>query len=211
MNILLADDHPLFREGIALLLKERDAAACVLHASSLAETLVILRQDPEMDLLLLDLNMPGMSGLQSVELLRREFSDVPLVILSAMEAPDLVRAMLSKGVAGFIPKSSTPAVMVGAIQLVLGGGTYIPPQGLGDTTSYFRPSVAPVDDPTRLTDKQRQVLALLVLGKPNKLICKELNISEGTVKHHISTIYRVLNVNNRTEAAASARQLGIID
>lgn len=209
MKILLADDHPLFREGIALLLRERESTATILQAATLMETLESLARHPDIDLLLLDLHMPGMDGTRSVESLRARHPEVPIAILSASEAPNQVRAMLNAGVAGFIPKSSTPPVMVGAIQLILGGGSYIPPQGLGGDIAVGATTASAAGN--GLTAKQRQVLALLVAGKPNKTICKELDISEGTVKHHIAAIYRALDVNNRTEAAAAARRLGITD
>lgn len=210
MKVILADDHALFREGFALLLKQMQAEAEVAPAGDLDDTLTQIQRQPDADLLLLDLNMPGMHGLASVKALMRSHPELPVVILSAVEERAEVMALLSAGVAGYIPKSSSPQVMISAIQLILAGGVYVPPLSL----DYDHPARAP--DPgirpshTGLTVRQVDVLRLISDGKPNKLICRELGLGEGTVKAHLAAIYRALDVNNRTEAAGAARRLGIV-
>ena len=136
-----------------------------------------------------------------------------MIILSGAEAQDHIQEVLAAGASGFIPKSSTPAVMLSAIQLVLAGGTYVPPQALSPATpDASERATANVRDRlhSQLTERQLQVLRLLAEGKPNKLICRELGIEEGTVKAHIATIFRVLDVANRTEAARVAREIGLL-
>lgn len=206
MKAILADDHALFRDGFALLLKQLDAKAEVLEASSFDEAVQQAEQHPDADLLLLDLLMPGMNGVESVHQVLDRHPGMPVVILSASESRPQVEALLEAGVAGFIPKSSSSQVMFSAIGLVLSGGVYIPPQllGAGGTTVSDDSVLA------RLTDRQREVLRLVADGRTNKQICRELDLSEGTVKVHLNAIYRVLGVANRTEAALLARRLNFV-
>lgn len=214
MKLILADDHALFRSGLALLLKAHSADCEIWEADNLDAALAEADAHPDADAALLDLNMPGMEGVQGIRRFAGSHPRLPLIILSGAEAQQHTQDVLAAGASGFIPKSSTPAVMLSAIQLVLSGGTYVPPQAL---------SAAPATAPGRagtnareraqaqLTDRQMQVLRLLAEGKPNKAICRELDIEEGTVKAHIATIFRVLDVTNRTEAASVARETGLLD
>lgn len=205
MKAILADDHALFRDGFALLLKQLEPQATVLEAASLDEALLQAERNPDTDLLLLDLSMPGMDGVDSVQGLLNRFPDIPVVILSATESRPLVEALLEIGVAGFIPKSSSSQIMFSALRLVLSGGVYIPPQLLGSGFELPDGSLL-----SRLTERQREVLRLLADGKTNKQICRELDLSEGTVKAHLNTVYRMLGVANRTEAALLARRLNLV-
>ncbi len=205
MKAILADDHALFRDGFALLLKQLEPQATVLEAASLFEVLHQAGQNADTDLVLLDLSMPGMEGVDSVQDLLNRFPGIPVVILSATESRPLVEALLEIGVAGFIPKSSSSQIMFSALRLVLSGGIYIPPQLLGSAAEITDGSVL-----SRLTDRQREVLRLLADGKTNKQICRDLDLSEGTVKVHLNAVYRVLGVANRTEAALLARRLNLV-
>lgn len=205
MKAILADDHALFRDGFALLLKQLEPQATVLEAASLDEALLQAERNPDTDLLLLDLSMPGMDGVDSVQGLLNRFPDIPVVILSATESRPLVEALLEIGVAGFIPKSSSSQIMFSALRLVLSGGVYIPPQLLGSGFELPDGSLL-----SRLTERQREVLRLLADGKTNKQICRELDLSEGTVKAHLNAVYRMLGVANRTEAALLARRLNLV-
>lgn len=214
MKLILADDHTLFRNGLALLLRAHSADSEIWECDGLDCALAEARAHPNADVALLDLHMPGMSGVLGIRRFVELHPALPLIILTGAEAQQQIHDVLAAGASGFIPKSSTPAVMLSAIQLVLSGGTYVPPQAL---------SAAPLSAPARavsnvreraqaqLTERQMQVLRLLAAGKPNKTICRELNIEEGTVKAHIATIFRLLDVVNRTEAATVARRIGLLD
>jgi DNA-binding NarL/FixJ family response regulator len=214
MKLVIADDHTLFRNGLALLLKSQVTDCEVLEGDSVDAALAQVAAVPGVQLALLDLNMPGMDGVEGIRRFANQYPCVPVVVLTGAEAPQQIQQVLGAGASGFIPKSSTPAVMLSAIRLVLAGGTYIPPQMLAGMPSGT-PS-APAHAGTReraasmLTERQMQVLRLMAQGKPNKLICRELDIEAGTVKAHIASIFRVLDVVNRTEAVVQAKELGLL-
>ena len=214
MKLILADDHTLFRDGLALLLKAHCADCEVWEGGGLDAALAEAQAHPDADVALLDLQMPGMDGVQGIRRFVELHPALPLIILTGAEDPQQIQDVLAAGASGFIPKSSTPAVMLSAIQLVRSGGTYIPPQFLfSASVSAHTPPSSSIREraQTQLTDRQMQVLRLLAAGKPNKAICRELNIEEGTVKAHIATVFRVLDVANRTEAASVARAIGLLD
>lgn len=211
MKLILADDHTLFRNGLALLLKAHCTDCEIWEADDLDAALTEADAHPDVDMALLDLNMPGMGGVQGIRRFSSLHSRLPLIILSGAEAQQHTQDVLAAGASGFIPKSSTPAVMLSAIQLVLAGGTYIPPEALSPVLRNRPAGDARERAQAQLTDRQVQVLRLLAAGKPNKAICRELDIEEGTVKAHIATIFRVLDVTNRTEAASVARETGLLD
>ena len=214
MKLILADDHTLFRNGLALLLNAQCAGCEIWEGESLDAALAEAQAHPDVDVALLDLNMPGMAGVQGIRRFVELHPTLPLVILTGADEPQQIQEVISAGATGFIPKSSTPAVMLSAIQLVLAGGTYLPPQMLAsasDAAPIPANSTVREQAKTQLTERQLQVLRQLAAGKPNKAICRELNIEEGTVKAHIATIFRVLDVANRTEAASVARTIGLLD
>lgn len=207
MKIILADDHTLFRDGFVLLLKQLEAGAEVITAGSLEDALGQVRAHPDADLLLLDLQMPGMQGLASVRAVMRDFPSLPVAILSASDSLPVMEALLAAGAAGFIPKSSSAPVMLSALRLILAGGVYLPP------SCSIRAKLRPVWRPPRaapLMPRQLDVLRLLCEGKSNKLICREPGLGEGTVKAHIAAMFRALSVSNRTEAALQAKRLGLL-
>lgn len=217
VQILLIDDHPLFREGLCHQLSELAAAVSVFEASDLREGLATARTRPDLQLVLIDLNMPGLAGIDAVTAFRDEFPALPLVVLSASQAPADIRRAIEAGALGFIPKSSRSAVMLGAIRLVLAGGVYLPPQVLEKgrpatpAPGVARPAPAASGaDGVALSPRQHEVLMLLVQGKPNKVIARELGVSEGTVKMHLAIIFGTLQARNRTEAVAAARRLGLL-
>jgi DNA-binding NarL/FixJ family response regulator len=152
-----------------------------------------------------DLQMPGMDGVAGVRRLRALFPTVPLVVVSAEQEPATVRAAFVAGAAAYLPKSEPPEVLQQALRLVLAGGTYTPALALADLRSD---GAAPRPDLHALTPRQRDVLRGLSRGLPNKLIARELGLSEGTVKIHIAAVLRALRARNRTEAVVLARQLG---
>ena len=210
MKILICDDHALFRAGLGLVLRDLEESTELVDASSAEETFRLADAQPDLDLVLMDLNMPGMDGLAALETLRARFPALPVVILSGSERQADVRAAIELGAAGFIPKSSNAPVLLAALRLILSGGVYVPPLVLA-ATAPERP--APVDRrrdrAAGLTPRQREVLELMAAGRTNREICDALRIAEGTVKAHVATILEALDVANRAEAGAVMRQLGL--
>jgi DNA-binding NarL/FixJ family response regulator len=210
LKIILADDHALFRGGFALLFKQLEAGAIVLEAGDLGEALALAAHHPDADLMLLDLNMPGMNGAAGIRRMAEVHPQLPVIVLSASETKESVHEVIAAGALGFIPKSSSSAVMQSAVRLVLSGGVYLPAQLI--MTEQASAAGSPShDEPVKLSGRQSDVLRLLAAGMSNKQICRELDIGEGTVKVHIAAIFRTLEVGNRTEAANAARRLGLID
>ena len=212
MKILLADDHDLFRAGLGMVLNELGADTLLVQAANLTEAIHCAQTEADLDLALLDLNMPAMNGTTGLQQFRAQFPEVPVVIVSGSDDVADVQQVLGNGAAGFIHKSTAPTVMLSALRLVLAGGVYVPPHAMRAETARAAPSIATQAKGgwlNRLTARQMEVLRLLALGKPNKLIARELDLSEGTVKIHLSAIFRVLDVNNRTEAVLAAQQLSL--
>ena len=205
----MADDHALFRAGLRHLLKDSGGQPEIVEARDFQEAAQHLSQTEDFDLLLLDINMPGMDGFTGLRQLCAQAPAVPIVVVSVRDRAEDVRKALDAGAMGYIPKSSTPEVMVSALQLVLAGGIYLPPNLLGDPTSELGSDGASDGDPQsdllkRLTPRQRDVLALLAEGKSNKEIADVLGLAPGTVKIHISRILRTFGVQNRTQAVITA-------
>jgi len=207
LKIILADDHALFRGGFALLFKQLEAGALVLEADNLAQALQLANLHPDADLMLLDLNMPGMNGPAGIRQAVEAFPQLPVIVLSASETRESVHAAIAAGALGFIPKSASAAVMQSAVRLVLSGGVYLPAQLVMMEPAEHHGH----DEPIKLTMRQRDVLRLLAAGMTNKQICRELDLGAGTIKVHIAAIFRALNVGNRTEAANATRRLGVFD
>jgi DNA-binding NarL/FixJ family response regulator len=207
VKILVADDHALIREALRHLLAQLDADVIVFEAPDCDTTRALAAQCPDTDLLLLDLNLPGVGGLALLGELRRDHPTLPIVVLSALEDSVTVRDALARGAMGFIPKSSSNDVMLGALRLVLGGGRYIPIEALpGEGTTTPAPkSLAELG----LTERQLQVLALIAQGKSNKHICRELGLAEATVKIHVTAVLRALKVNSRAQAIVAVNRLGL--
>lgn len=219
MKILVVDDHTLIREGLRLVLKELDDEVVVLEAQNCQETLDLAADNPDLDLILLDLHLPGVDGFDALTEVRERHAAIPVVVLSATDNRETVIGALDRGAMGFIPKSSPTRVMLGALRLVLSGGVYLPAEVLVHADYLFPGIVSPPQGATRrsasasaelgLTDRQAEVLALMVQGKPNKLICRELGLAEGTVKIHVTAILKVLNVVNRTQAVIAVGRMGL--
>ena len=197
MRVLLVDDHSLFRRGLRLMLRELMPEADVSEAADGEAALALAGE--RFELILLDLNMPGASGLDVLDAIRQAFPDSLVTVLSGEDDPTLIRACIAHGAAGFIPKSARPEVMHGALQVVLARGVYLPEKALGAT-----PASA-----ANLSPRQLEVLRRALRGTPNKLIARELQISEGTVKSHLSAAFQVLGVRNRIEALYCAARLGL--
>ncbi len=216
LTVFIVDDHPLIVEALELALTDIDPNVKVSSAGCAEEAIHVFRNDTHISLILLDLTLPGAQGLDLLLTAREIRSDVPIVVLSADERDDTVRRALDAGAMGFISKRSQTKVLVGALHLVLKGGIYIPPQVLSSlykeapNQSKTEPDGSRPQDLLGLTDRQVEVLSLLVQGKSNKAIARELGIAEGTTKYHVQGILSTLRAANRTEALAVLSHLGVM-
>jgi DNA-binding NarL/FixJ family response regulator len=206
MKTLLADDHPLVREGVRQVLSQLEPPVEIIDAHDYPSLFAQTALHADLDLALVDLNMPGFIGMQGISQFRSRFPDIPLVVLSASESPYDIRSALEAGALGYIPKASPTGVMLAALQQVLAGDIYVP-TCLGDDGLH---TVVPADfealQHSGLTARQLEVARLLAQGCANKAIAGMLAMSEGTVKVHIAAIFRALNVSNRTEAVLAIQR-----
>lgn len=198
-RVLLADDHEMVRMAMRAALAGLGSDIEWLEAEDAASTEACLARLPTPDLALVDLNMPGSEGAAWIARLLHGWPGVRVVVLSADEDPSLVRELVSLGVAGYIPKSDRTEVILQAVRLVLAGGTYAP-------LRLMEGGASPAERNAPLTPRQKAVLECLARGLPNKLIARELGLTEGTVKVHLMAIFRALEVRNRTEAVLAAQR-----
>jgi DNA-binding NarL/FixJ family response regulator len=224
MHLLLVEDHTVVAEGLQFLLCEIDDTITVHRCSNLLEAKKAKNAQPPFDMVLLDLGLPDVSGLQGLHEIRAAYEDVPVVVLSAEENSEVIRSAINAGAMGFVPKSASSKVLIAAMRLILAGGTYLPPQayasyapampaasaGHFDSQQVTNANIdALVPQNSRMTDRQLEILLKAVQGKPNKIIARETDLAEGTVKAHLSAAYKIINVSNRTEAVFKAAQLGL--
>jgi DNA-binding NarL/FixJ family response regulator len=209
VRILIVDDHDLFRKGLRHLLNGFDAELEIVEAADCDQAIALAGE--RFELVLLDLHMPRIAGLDALERVRPAFEASPIVVLSGEDDPRQVRRAIDAGAAGFIPKSSTPDVLRSALRLVLAGEVYLPAVALKgiDEGAGDAPTLTSSRFGEGLSERQVDVLRKAVQGKPNKVIARELGISEGTVKAHLSAAYRALGVHNRTEAVYAAARCGL--
>ncbi|MEO7053127.1 MAG: response regulator transcription factor [Rhodanobacter sp.] len=208
-SLLIADDHPLFRAALRQA-AERSVSDChVREAADLASTLAALSVEPDTDLVLLDLHMPGSQGLAGLAALRGQHPGVAVLVVSAHDEPRIVRRVLDHGAAGFIPKSASTLEIGAAIRCVLDCGRWLPPN-LAQAVAAVPADPADTDLAcrlSRLTEQQSRVLALLAEGLLNKQIADRLSIQERTVKAHVTAIFEKLGVRNRTQAGVALKSL----
>lgn len=203
--VLVADDHALFRQGFAFLLKDDLQFGQVHQAGDLETALDLAASLDRLDLMALDLNMPGMSGVEGFAAAREAFPGTRLVAVSASERPEDVTGVLGAGADGFIPKQLSPEATVEALRAVLRGERFVPP---GYTPGLPRAQPAGTDGPsTTLTPRQTEVLRHLMQGRSAKEIARALSLGEGTVRIHLAGAYRTLGVRNRVEAVLKAKTL----
>ena len=212
MKLLIVDDHHLIREGLKPVLRRlgEGEEAQVLEASGFEDAIRIADANPDLDLVVLDFHLPGVEGFAALNDLQERHPALPIVVMSGADDPGVMREAIDHGALGFIPKSSGSEVILNALRLVLSGGTYLPREIM--TASRPAPAAAPTPRPGRLRDlgltpRQTDVLELLLAGKPNKAICRELDLSEGTVKTHIQAIFKALEVTSRVQAVNAVNRL----
>ena len=206
LKILIADDHELFLDGLRLVLSDLDSEITVDTASNHHELQQKADGKTAYDLILTDLAMPGMPCHESLRRLKENNPDTPIVVLSAVTEPENVLQAVDIGASGFIPKTSSNKIILSALHLILAGGLYLPSELLSLQNKPEDTAVKGI-----LTPRQLDVLRLMGQGKPNKIIARELDLSEGTVKLHVTAILKALNVINRTGAVIAGRNLGLID
>lgn len=207
--IVIADDHPLVRSAIRQSIADDIAEATFAEASTLEETAALLTDSRDIDLLLLDIHMPGMQGLTGLCFLRAEFPAVPISMISASTNPRLMRQAIDYGASGFIPKSAPVAEIRDAVHTVLAGGQWLPNMdNLPETAVEDAALAARL---STLTPQQLRVLTMVSDGKLNKQIAYDLKISEATVKSHVSAILQKLGVSSRTQAVILANRLVVED
>lgn len=210
-QVLIADDHPLFRNALKLALDACVDSVAVLEAEDLAQTRTLLADRRDIDLLLLDLHMPGSNGLTGLAGIRCEFPEVAVVVISANEDPAVIRRALDHGAAGFIPKSSGLDVLTEAVTAVLDCKTWVPPHLHRTVASIQGADSELAERIARLTPQQFRVLQMVAEGRLNKQIADRLGIQERTVKAHMSEIFAKLEVRNRTQAGIAFRRLELVD
>ena len=219
MKFLIVDDHALIREAMRGVLLGLRPGAVVNEAADAQAALQALQSHPDTDLVLLDLHLPDQDGLQVLATVAQRHPAVAVVMLSGERDQATMRKALDLGAQGYIPKAETREVLTSALALVLAGGVYVPPAALrGAPLAVPQAALAaaapaapaaPGANTMGLTERQLDVLALLMQGKNNKLICRALDLAEPTVKNHVSAILKALGVSSRTEAVLAVTRLGL--
>jgi two-component system nitrate/nitrite response regulator NarL len=212
MKLLVIDDHPVLRGGLSALLLQIEKDVVVLQAADAQEGLALVAQHADLDIVILDIVMPGIDGFQAIAEFGRVRPELPVVVLSSSESPKDARQALTLGALGYVPKSASQHTLLAAVRLVMNGDLYLPPLLLGDTETARQtnfPAREGMGKPV-LTERQVAVLRLVGEGRSNKAISFELGLSEKTIKSHITAIFKILNVVNRTHAVTAGRENGLI-
>lgn len=204
MRILIVDDHALFREGLGLLLNQLEPDAELVLAPD-AEDATIKIKSTDFDLVLLDWNLNGTTGADALNLVHESSQKARIIVLSAERDVGLIRKCIDLGASGFIHKDSSPDLLISAMKLILSGGIFLPNDAFFNVNNGNSSNTKPAQRRLKdvfpdLTSRQMNVLEAMIRGLANKKIARELGISEDTVKQHLSSVYRILNVENRTQA-----------
>ncbi|EIL96940.1 DNA-binding response regulator [Rhodanobacter thiooxydans] len=208
-DILIADDHPLFRDALQRAVLVALPQARVHNADSVHTLLGLIEQFPDAELLLLDLHMPGARGYSALAHIRGQYPGLPTIVVSGHEEAQVARRALAHGASAYIPKSSSGESIVTAIRVVLDGDIWLPPQLVGGSAELKPDEADAAARIAALTPQQFRVLTMIAEGLLNKQIAWELGVSEATVKAHMTAIMRKLGVNNRTQVALAASQLAV--
>lgn len=223
IKIMMVDDHALFRDGMRYVLQRLPEDVEIIEAGNFPDGLRLAQQHPELDLALLDLNMPGSEGPLSIRYFNRHYPHIPVVVVSGEEGRAYMEKVLDYGAMGFISKSSSAAVMLGALNLVLSGGVYIPAEMLRQHSVIIDDKWDDGGKPGKedrrtmrtneygLTRRQMEVLRYIAAGMSNKEIAESIYLAEGTVKIHVAAIYHTLHVGSRLEAVRVAEELGLLN
>lgn len=210
MKLLIVDDHTLFRSGLAHLLQSLVPQPQVVESADLHDAQHTLDTQNDIELVLLDLKLSDTVGVDSLLTLRKHTPDIPIVVLSGEQDPEVIRRCIDHGAMGFITKTSTHDELLSAIKLIVKGGIYLPKDVMNSALYQKRPQDrSDVALLASLSERQREVLTYLLQGKPNKTISNNMNISQNTVKAHLSGIFRTLGARNRTEAVYFAARAGV--
>ncbi len=222
LQVLLADDHTLFRDGMRYVLQQLSEQVDIICAGNFAETLRQAEANPGLDLALIDLNMPGSDGVASIRIFHNRFPSIPLVVISGSDQRAEIEWVMEYGAMGFISKTCTAKEMVNALRIVLAGDIFIPPQLFGNSNTVLgqngtAPSLTVVAEKNSkpinnhgLTNRQMEVLQYLAEGLSNKGIALKMNLAEGTIKVHVAAIYHALQVSSRLDAVRRAQKLDLI-
>lgn len=218
MKILLVDDHALFREGMRMVLQRLEDEPEIFEADNYPQAVTLAEQHPDLDVALLDLHLPGSDGAPSIRQFYLSFPHIPVVVVSGEDDRNVVERVMAMGASGYICKNASPQVVLSALNLVLSGGVYVPPQILRQP--LFEENEEGEDYKTDkrklrtneygMTTRQTQVLRHLAAGLSNREIARTMNLAEGTVKIHISSIFNLLGVNKRMDAVRTSEKLGLI-
>mgnify|MGYP002515633291 FL=1 len=209
LKILIADDHELFLDGLRMVLGDLDDDMQIDTVRNHLELQEKADGKTPYDLILTDLAMPGLNWHESLRQLKEHYPNTPIVVLSAVSDPENVLQAIDIGASGFIPKTSSAKIILSALHLVLSGGLYLPSELLN--LANREEAAPPADHKGPLTPRQLDVLRLMGQSKPNKIIARELDLSEGTVKLHVTAILKALDVTNRTGAVVAGKKMGLID
>jgi DNA-binding NarL/FixJ family response regulator len=210
MHILIVDDHPLFREGLKTLLTALEPAVRISDAGTVAQAIALAAVDAP-DLILLDMNLPGTSRLDALRQVKAAHEAASVVVVSADEDPVLIRSAVDEGAAGYIPKTSDASLTIQALRLVLANGIYLPRAALTGGGAHSSADASKAQGLPEFSGRQVAVLKCLLQGKANKVIARELDIAEGTVKAHLWAIYQALGVNSRAQAMYRVHELHMFD
>jgi len=208
-EILIADDHPLFRDALKRALAQAVPDALLFDADSVAALQVLVEAHADAELLLLDLHMPGATGFSTLAYLRGQHPGLPVVVVSAQEDPGVIRRALAHGASGYIPKSASVDTIVTAVRRILDGEVWLPPHLSGSARALDADEASVASRIAELTPQQFRVLGMIASGLLNKQIAFELNVSEATIKAHMTAIMRKLHVSNRTQVALVANHLAL--
>jgi two-component system, NarL family, nitrate/nitrite response regulator NarL len=211
LKLLVIDDHPLVQEGVAAALEALGLDVRVISARGADQGLTTAATHPDLDAVLIDVGVPGMNGFAVIGELRKRFPQVPVIVLTALEDPPNVKRAMEAGAAGFIAKTSATDVLIKTLQQVLKGNAAVEPStALAGRANGNGSATGTEPDATLLTLRQLQVLSRVCQGKTNKQIASELGLSEKTVKAHVTAIFKILGVVNRTQAVLVARRMGML-